>query len=394
MVIILLIFPEYACKCISTLTSNGFDAYFVGGCVRDGLLSKKCDDIDITTNAHPKQIISLFEKTVPTGIKHGTVTVIIENHSIEVTTFRTEKGYSDARRPDEVNFVSSLAEDLSRRDFTINALACSEDGKIIDLFGGIKDLNDKIIRTVGPPNERFSEDALRILRAYRFASTLNFELEQDTNMAALILANNIEKISGERVLKELTKTANGLIPSAISGLVNTCVLKKFGISESKFCKQNFDKISTLSIDETYKFILMISLLNHNVNLMKNVLKVSNKIANHVAALDELSTKKAPENKTEIKHILYKYGVENTRLYLYYLHITDNSKSTNLFELLDEILDNNEVFYIKQLAINGSFLKKLGYSGKDIGLTLEKILFFVMEYNDRNNIDDICDFLKN
>ena len=174
-------FTKGAENLIKTLQNSGFEAYAVGGAVRDFLRGVNYSDVDITTSATPDEMLEVFKdfKVYPTGIKHGTVTVAVDGENIEITTFRTEKGYSDNRRPDEVVFVRSLVEDLKRRDFTINAMAYNEEKGVVDLFGGQADLQNKIIKTVGNPDERFNEDALRILRGLRFASVLDFEIETE-----------------------------------------------------------------------------------------------------------------------------------------------------------------------------------------------------------------------
>ncbi len=198
--------PDDVKTILNTLKNNGYQSYIVGGSVRDfkiGISSPK--DYDITTNALPEQIIRLFDKTVPTGIKHGTVTVMINGEGYEVTTYRIDGEYLDNRRPDCVTFVSSLKEDLARRDFTINALAFNEFDGIVDYFGGIKDLNDKIIRAVGEPNKRFKEDALRMLRAIRFAASLNFDIEEKTLKAIKANYKLILNVSNERIRDELCK---------------------------------------------------------------------------------------------------------------------------------------------------------------------------------------------
>ena len=164
---------------------NGFEAYFVGGSVRDALLHKPINDIDIATSAFPEEVKSIFKKTIDVGIQHGTVVVLFQNEPYEVTTFRTESGYQDYRRPDQVTFVRSLEEDLKRRDFTINAFAMDQKGIIKDFFQGLQDLEKKIIRAVGDPYERFHEDALRIMRAIRFQSQLNFDIEEQTFQAVV-----------------------------------------------------------------------------------------------------------------------------------------------------------------------------------------------------------------
>ncbi|MCH3916373.1 MAG: CCA tRNA nucleotidyltransferase [Spirochaetia bacterium] len=189
---------------------NGYSLYIVGGAVRDFLLGNKIQDFDFTTDAKPQQVMRLFSRTIPTGLKHGTVTVLFHGHSYEVTTFRTDEGYSDGRHPDKVSFVPSLEEDLKRRDFTINALAADmESGKIIDLHEGIQDLKRKSIRAIGESRQRFTEDGLRIMRACRFASCLGFDIEQGTFNAMEACRDNLKNVSKERIREEFYKLLMG-----------------------------------------------------------------------------------------------------------------------------------------------------------------------------------------
>ncbi len=203
--------PGGAKYIINTLEQAGYEAYIVGGCVRDAVLGKQPDDWDITTNARPEQIKALFKKTVDTGIKHGTVTVLTDrrrdpdNYAFEVTTYRVDGVYEDHRRPKEVTFSADLKEDLKRRDFTINAMAYSDKRGLVDIFGGQRDLADHVIRCVGNPDERFDEDALRILRAVRFSAKLNFNIEEKTGQAISAHAQELKHISAERIREELTK---------------------------------------------------------------------------------------------------------------------------------------------------------------------------------------------
>ena len=198
--------PENIRRFASIFRDNGHLLYIVGGAVRDHLLGKPNSDYDFCTDATPDQVISMFRKVIPTGIKHGTVTVLFKGESFEVTTFRTEGAYSDQRHPDSVTFVTDLAEDLSRRDFTVNAFAADcLDGKIIDLFDGMKDLKSKTIRAIGIPEERFEEDALRLMRLARFCSKLGFEPDSETMKAATKLSESISNVSQERIYDELSK---------------------------------------------------------------------------------------------------------------------------------------------------------------------------------------------
>ena len=191
---------------MNTLMNNGYEAYIVGGSVRDAVIGKAFPkDYDITTNALPEEIIKIFYKTIPTGIKHGTITVMVNGDGYEVTTYRIDGEYLDNRRPSMVTFVSKLEDDLARRDFTINALAYNEEDGLIDYFGGIRDLDNKIIRAVGEPNKRFKEDALRMLRAIRFAASLDFDIEEKTMLAIKNNYNLISNVSNERIRDELCK---------------------------------------------------------------------------------------------------------------------------------------------------------------------------------------------
>ncbi len=217
--------PDNANRIITTLEAAGYEAYIVGGCVRDAVLGRIPGDWDITTSARPEQVKELFKRTIDTGIKHGTVTVMFDKEGYEVTTYRIDGEYTDHRRPDEVQFTSSLDEDLKRRDFTINAMAYSHKDGIIDIFGGIEDLNNKVIRAVGNPGDRFDEDALRILRAIRFAGQLGFDIERDTKTAMIVRAEHLTKISAERIRVELVKLLTSahpekLIDAYVMGITN------------------------------------------------------------------------------------------------------------------------------------------------------------------------------
>ncbi|MCY9806821.1 CCA tRNA nucleotidyltransferase [Lentilactobacillus senioris] len=200
---------KQALPILTTITTAGFEAYFVGGSVRDTILNKPIHDVDIASSAYPAEVKNLFKKTVDTGIQHGTVMILDHGNGYEVTTFRTESGYQDYRRPDQVTFVRSLAEDLMRRDFTINALAMNAEGIITDLFGGLTDLKNHVIKAVGDPTARFHEDALRMMRAVRFSSQLNFQIETKTKQAIASQSELLTKIAMERIHEEFVKLMLG-----------------------------------------------------------------------------------------------------------------------------------------------------------------------------------------
>ena len=197
--------PEKVHKIIDTLEEAGFEAYAVGGCVRDSILGREPDDWDITTSAKPEEMKRLFPRTVDTGIKHGTVTVLLGGEGFEVTTYRIDGTYEDGRHPSEVTFTSNLKEDLLRRDFTINALPNKERSGLVDLYGGLADIDKQVIRCVGDAVERFEEDALRMLRAVRFSAQLGYRIDEVTGEAVKALAPNLQKISAERIRVELVK---------------------------------------------------------------------------------------------------------------------------------------------------------------------------------------------
>ena len=222
--------PKFIREILDTLHINGFEAYVVGGAVRDMLLGKNPSDFDITTSCPPEITATLFKETINTGIKHGTVTVVTKCGNVEVTTYRRDKSYKNHRKPNSVDFISNLYEDLKRRDFTINAFALSKSGEIIDNFDGSADLNNKIIRAVGIPSERFCEDALRILRAFRFSSRLNFDIEPTTLKAALDNAHLLSTLSAERIFSELKQILLSDFPEKIEPLINNGGLKHLSIN--------------------------------------------------------------------------------------------------------------------------------------------------------------------
>ncbi|WP_449600961.1 CCA tRNA nucleotidyltransferase [Paenibacillus sp. Marseille-Q9583] len=209
---------------ISELTQNGHEAFWVGGCIRDELLGRPVHDMDITTSAVPDEVIAIFARSIPTGLAHGTVTVLQDGHGFEVTTYRTESGYVDHRRPDHVEFVSDVKEDLRRRDFTINAICCGLGGDLIDPFGGEKDLALRVIRCVGDAEERFDEDALRMLRCVRFASVLDFSIAKNTWRGLLRQRDKLAHIAVERVRAELDRIVEGPHPRRGLAMLARCEL--------------------------------------------------------------------------------------------------------------------------------------------------------------------------
>lgn len=389
----MLTFPEYAIKCIHKLEAMGFEAYLVGGCVRDALLGRNISDIDITTNALPRQIIEIFDNTIPTGIKHGTVTVILEGNPVEITTYRTEKGYNDSRHPDEVIFVSNLEQDLSRRDFTINAMAYNPKKGLIDLFGGKNDLVLKTIKTVGDPKIRFSEDALRILRAFRFASVLDFTIEDKTRQAAMELKSGINNISGERLLSELIKLSCGKKPSAVLDFVNAGGLECFGIYSALYSPAVFDSLCTFDLKNDIVPIFF-SLFKCDIELITKKLKPSNDLKNHICFLIIKADKLSITDKTNLKLALNEHGEQNLILYANQLKLLDSPLSDFIFHLYDEVIRNNEPFRLKDLPIDGKDIMDFGFSGTEVGAILQKLLLHVISHPKDNRRNILLEIAKN
>ncbi len=255
--------PQTVKKIASILKQHGFECYLVGGAIRDYSLAKPPKEFDLATNARPENVVSIFDHTVPTGIKHGTILVLLDDMQVEVTTFRADGEYLDGRRPESVSYSDTIEEDLSRRDFTINAMALNlTDYTFIDLFGGISDLNAKTIKTVGETTERFKEDGLRIMRAVRFASRLNFEIEEQTYKAMKDCINMLNHISSERLRDEF----NGILLSdnpflgiemlreiGALELIMPELLKGYGVEQNKFHKYDiyYHNLHSLKAVEPY-----------------------------------------------------------------------------------------------------------------------------------------------
>lgn len=355
---------------IDRLCDNGYKAYIVGGCVRDILLGKIPHDFDVTTSAKPEEIINLFEKTIPTGIKHGTVTVLIENEAIEVTTFRTEGVYTDNRRPDSVEFVSDLKEDLSRRDFTVNAMAYNDTEGVIDYFCGINDLEDKILRAVGNPEKRFKEDALRILRLFRFASTLNFEIHKNTFNAALECSHLLKNVSRERIFEELKKAVLGDNFKIFTPLIKSGALEFLNITKIP----DFEKIKAL---KEYPLLCLYLSLQSDALFE---LKPSNKEKEYFKTLDLLSLMPEPKTDADIKEML-NLSSKDILTDFFILKELDTDKLKN-------VINSGEPYSIAHLKINGNDLIKMGYSGSEIGRILEHLRKAVVKDPQKNNKRDL------
>lgn len=251
--------PKNAEYILESLIQHGHEAYIVGGCVRDSVLGKQPQDWDITTSATPEETKAIFRRTVDTGIEHGTVTVLIDKTGYEVTTYRVDGAYKDHRRPTEVTFTASLTEDLRRRDFTINAMAYNHKEGIVDIFGGVEDLRQGVIRCVGVPQERFDEDALRILRGVRFAAQLGFQIEEGTRQAIQEKVRFLKDISAERIQVELTKLITSPHPE--------CLLDAYELGITKIVLPEFDAMMETPQNNKYH---RYDVGRHTIEVMKNI----------------------------------------------------------------------------------------------------------------------------
>ena len=373
---------------IETLQKNGYEAFAVGGCVRDMLNGDTPHDFDITTSAEPETVMSLFEKTVPTGIKHGTVTAIINGVPNEVTTYRTDGEYRDHRRPDSVIFVKSLREDLARRDFTVNAMAYNQKDGLKDFFGGREDIENRILRAVGEPGRRFYEDALRILRLFRFSSVLGFDIEENTLKAALEYAPTLKSVSAERIYSELLKTLCGKNPAALKPLTDIGGLGFLGVNTSP----DYGILPLLGSADTKLFAFLYS-GGADVTAALDFLKVPNKTKKNAQDMLTLLNMPFPKTKPEIKEMLYLTSPPSAENYFDYRSAYGKDCAAAR-DMLTEIIKNGEPYRISDLKIGGRDLKKCGISGRAIGETLEKLRRSVLKNPELNTRSELIKAVKN
>lgn len=372
--------PQNIQKIITVLESNGFEAYIVGGAVRDLLLKKSPSDYDIATSCPAKEILNLFDNCIPTGIKHGTVTVIMDNVPAEVTTFRIDGKYNNNRSPESVEFTKNINEDLSRRDFTINAFAYSTNGSLIDLFDGKQDLNNRIIKTVGNPDERFKEDALRILRAIRFSCELGFSIEENTYNAALKHSYRLSDISGERILAELTKTLLSENLDTLESFIKDGGLNSIQINSNN----NLSKISNLPYDFPLRLFALLIDTKANLKYLKERLKLSNDLYKQIFDLCFINDNFFDLTKEKIKLILQHTDILSFKKYITYKSITPSLSIKQIEDWLDEIIVNNEPYTVKMLNITGNEIEALGFKGEKIGDILNRLLRVCQKEPDKNN----------
>ena len=434
--------PRKVVLIIKNLQRHGYDAYAVGGCVRDSILNRKPEDWDITTSAKPEQVKRIFRRTVDTGIEHGTVTVLIGKDGFEVTTYRVDGLYEDGRHPKEVTFTSRLEEDLKRRDFTINAMAYNDDERLVDAFGGMRDLNYHLIRCVGDPKERFSEDALRILRAVRFSAQLAFPIEPETAEAIKSLAPNLEKISAERIQAELVKLLVSDHPERIQDACELGITKvvlpewddMVGVKQNTPHHKYDVAAHTVHALQNVKNdkVLRLTMLFHDMGkpVMKTTdengrdhfkghaiaseqiaktvmkrLKFDNDTIRKVTNLVAYHDYRMEPTGANVRRAMHEIGVE---LFPYYLAVRladtkaqssyeRRGKLENIIqirELYRNALRNKECVTLKDLAVTGTDLINLGIApGKKLGTLLNELLDMVIEDPAWNQKGKLCDYVK-
>lgn len=434
--------PRKVLMIINNLQLHGYEAFAVGGCVRDSILARRPEDWDITTSAKPEEIKKLFRRTVDTGIEHGTVTVLIGKDSFEVTTYRVDGAYEDGRHPKEVRFTSRLEEDLQRRDFTINAMAYNDEVRLVDVFGGMQDLNHHLIRCVGDPRERFSEDALRILRAVRFSAQLNFPIEPETAEAIKELAPTLEKISAERIQAELVKLlvsphperirdayelgiTKVILPEwdAMAGVEQNTPHHRYDVAEHtiramKYVKRDkilrltmlfhdMGKPSTKTTDENgrdhFKGHALVS--EEIARKVLRRLKFDNETVKKVTRLVCYHDYRMEATPRNVRRAMNRIGVE---LFPYYLAVRmadakaqspyrRREKIENIVairKLYQEALLEENCVTLRQLAVGGRDLMDLGMTpGREIGSMLSELLEYVIDDPKRNEKKILCAYVK-
>lgn len=424
--------PEKVKRIIQTITDAGYEAYAVGGCIRDSILGREPDDWDITTSAMPYQVKELFPRTIDTGILHGTVTVMLDKEGFEVTTYRIDGEYEDSRHPREVTFTPSLIEDLKRRDFTINAMAYNDEAGLVDIFDGMRDIEKGLIRCVGNPMERFTEDALRMMRAVRFSAQLGYEIEEQTCKAIRQLAPNLCHISAERIQVELVKLLISPHPENLRIAWETGITAVI-LPEFNDCMktQQHNPHHCYSVGEhTLKAmeairadkVLRLTMLFHDIGkpeklitdekgtdhfyghpalseeMSRNILrrlKFDNHTIHLVSRLVRYHDYKVEPIQRNVRRAIMKVG-EDIFPYLFEVKQADidaqsdhlrQEKLKNLEDvrrIYEQIIEEQQCVSLKTLAVTGKDLIEAGMKpGKELGEVLQRLLDFVVEDPSRN-----------
>lgn len=375
--------PKYVKQILIKLRSHGHLAYLVGGCVRDILLGVYPNDWDICTSALPQQVLEIFPQSAPTGLKHGTVTVGVNGRQVEVTTFRAEGSYADHRHPDAVSFVCDLNTDLSRRDFTMNALALPPDGLIADPFGGVEDIEKRLIRCVGEPDRRFDEDALRMLRALRFSARLGFEIESETMAGIIRNAPLAAALAPERVRDELEKILLTKQPELAGRVIEYGLLDRYLLHRT--VPENAAQLKKLPNRALPRWAGLCVMLEgcgaiDSAESFLMSLRLDSRTVRCCTGAAELLRQGVPEKDVDWKRALSRRGVDCVQTAA---QCSDMLCGTRCEKRLKAILKSGECFSVKHLAVSGDDLLELGLRGRALGEMLSFLLDYVMEYPQNN-----------
>jgi len=375
--------PSHVQFILTTLENAGYEAYIVGGCVRDIIRGVPPKDWDITTSATPLETKALFVHTIDTGLQHGTVTVLLDGFAYEVTTYRVDGKYTDNRRPDHVAFTTDITEDLSRRDFTMNAIAYNPKSGVCDPFGGQNDIDCRLIRCVGDSALRFGEDALRMLRAIRFSAVTGFDIDTSAIDAIKELSHTIKNVSPERIREELGKLITSAHPEKI------VMLEETGLSTFIYTEGDYltvERLKACSPKETMRLALFLINVKDCEKLLQEM-RFDNKTAKETALYVRLLNDKFPTTRVEIKKIL-RYVPQN--LYENFLILKEicyeeaTGEINNIRQEMRDITAKGECFMLKDLAVTGNDLIELGISpGAEVGTKLEELLNIVLRNPELN-----------
>lgn len=375
--------PQYVKNILSKLEMLSFQAFLVGGCVRNIFLGKRPNDWDICTSALPEDILAIFPGSLPTGIKHGTVTIRASGRFVEVTTFRAESAYSDHRRPDSVSFISDLESDLSRRDFTMNAIALSISGIVTDPFCGRADIESKLVRCVGSPADRFEEDALRMFRALRFSAQLGFEIEPGTRAAISDKNSLARNLAPERVRDELEKILLSDRPRVASEAIDLRLLETYLDSGgSPDCLYRLSSLPKQRVRRWSGFCAALSdsgLTSDTAEFLRS-LRLDNKTVKNCSLAVSISRNGFPKDSGAIKRLFAKYGAEPVLCAAAAADVFSGGHQ----KAAKRVLQSGDCFSLKRLALNGDDLMALGFEGRAIGSALRSLLLHVLDHPDENN----------
>lgn len=376
--------PKYVRQVLRGLQARGHVAYLVGGCVRDMALGVRPHDWDICTGALPEQVMEVFPGALPTGLKHGTVTVRINSRSVEVTTFRSEENYADHRHPETVRFVGELTTDLSRRDFTINAMALSPDGLIMDPFGGLTDLEHRCIRCVGSPELRFEEDALRMFRALRFSARLDFTIEEATLAAIGKKAHLASALAAERIRDEVEKTLLTPRPETVGLMQHLGLLDGFLCARADALPELklLTKLPRKALDRWMALCVILRRrgLISSVEDFLTALRLDSRTIRCCTDGAALLEGRKPRGAPEWKRLLRRWGVDTVSCAARCRDALDGGSSSRE---LKSVLKSGECFSMKHLAVSGDDLTALGLKGRELGEMLNFLLDYVIEYPENN-----------